>query len=247
MNFPETLSKEMNKRYRDCQKVVEFIKSLGYKSDLNINNILFPSMREMQRILEFTLEIITSVDTGAGELAQGMTEKNFAKVKFGKQLTAWHSQLWVIPELNDKLYAKKIGKVNEYSLKIQNTKLGIFKKLKFPKKFKSRLELEIEKFLIANNINFISQKVFKDISNLKFDFYLPDYNIILEPGGEQYFIPIKRWGGEEKFKTKHPGFENKSQSLLGFFCRLSWNQRFEGRVIPREQKRRSGARQTRQE
>lgn len=130
MNFPETLSKEMNKRYRDCQKVVEFIKSLGYKSDLNINNILFPSMREMQRILEFTLEIITSVDTGAGELAQGMTEKNFAKVKFGKQLTAWHSQLWVIPELNDKLYAKKIGKVNEYSLKIQNTKLGIFKKIK---------------------------------------------------------------------------------------------------------------------
>ena len=130
MNFPETLSKEMNKRYRDCQKVVEFIKSLGYKSDLNINNILFPSMREMQRILEFTLEIITSVDTGAGELAQGMTEKNFTKVKFGKQLTEWHSQLWVIPELNDKLYAKKVGKVNEYSLKIQNTKLGIFKKIK---------------------------------------------------------------------------------------------------------------------
>ena len=83
---------------------------------------------------------------------------------------------------------------------LKSKKLGIFKKLKFPKKFKSRLELEIEKFLIANNINFISQKVFKDISNLKFDFYLPDYNIILEPGGEQHFIPIKRWGGEEKFK-----------------------------------------------
>lgn len=130
MNFPETLSKEMNKRYQDCQKVVEFIKSLGYKSDLNINNILFPSMREMQRILEFTLEIITSVDTGTGELTQGMTEKNFAKVKFGKQLASWHSQLWVIPELNDKLYPKKVGKLNEYSLKIQNTKLGIFKKIK---------------------------------------------------------------------------------------------------------------------
>ena len=35
--------------------------------------------------------------------------------------------------------------------------------LKFPKKYKSRLEVKLEKFLINNSINFISQKTFDDL------------------------------------------------------------------------------------
>ena len=128
MIFPETLSKEMNKRYQECQKVVEFIKNLGYKSDLNINNILFPSMREMQRLLEFTLEIITSVDTGA-EFAQGITEKNYTQIKIGKQLNEWHSNLWVIPELNPRLYPKKVGKKNKFTLKLKKSQINDFKQI----------------------------------------------------------------------------------------------------------------------
>ena len=37
---------------------------------------------------------------------------------------------------------------------------------------------------------------------LKFDFYLPDYNICIEFDGEQHFKPVEYWGGEEEFKKR---------------------------------------------
>lgn len=72
--------------------------------------------------------------------------------------------------------------------------------LKFPNKRKSSLEIRVERFLKNNNIKFEEQKIFSDLGKLRFDFFLPDYNIILEPGGEQHFIPIDKWGGEQSFK-----------------------------------------------
>lgn len=54
----------------------------------------------------------------------------------------------------------------------------------------SKGEREIRKYLNDNNINFISQKRFKECRNilpLPFDFYLPDYNICIEYDGEQHF------------------------------------------------------------
>ena len=64
----------------------------------------------------------------------------------------------------------------------------------------SHLEKNIRSFLENNNINFIEQKKFKELGNLRYDFYLPDYNLALEPGGEQHFISINRWGGEDELK-----------------------------------------------
>lgn len=59
---------------------------------------------------------------------------------------------------------------------------------------KSRGELEIIKVLQKYNIKFEQEKIFKDFhynENLKshprFDFYLPDYNIIIEFDGAQHF------------------------------------------------------------
>ena len=68
---------------------------------------------------------------------------------------------------------------------------------------KSKGERDIKQFLIENNIKFIPQKRFKDckdINELPFDFYLPEYNICIEYDGRQHFIPIKRWGGEKELK-----------------------------------------------
>ncbi len=33
------------------------------------------------------------------------------------------------------------------------------------------------------------------------DFYLPDYNLIVEYDGEQHFKPVKAWGGERRFEA----------------------------------------------
>ena len=68
----------------------------------------------------------------------------------------------------------------------------------------SKWEIFIQKYLEKNNINFIPQKTFVDCLNKKktshlfFDFYLIDYNTIIEYDGLQHFKPVKIWGGQEK-------------------------------------------------
>jgi very-short-patch-repair endonuclease len=54
----------------------------------------------------------------------------------------------------------------------------------------SKGELEIIKFLELNHINYISQKTFdgcKDKIKLKFDFYIPSKNLLIEYDGKQHF------------------------------------------------------------
>lgn len=96
--------------------------------------------------------------------------------------------------------------------------------LNFPEKYKSVLEIKIEKFLIDNNIKFVSQKTFDDLGKLRFDFYLPEYNLILEPGGDQHFIEIENWKGKgelaktkERDKKKYEYCMNNGITILYYF------------------------------
>ena len=84
VTFPEMPSHEMNKRFAEAQKSVEIFKSLGYRGDIRMNSILHPEKRDKERLLEFTLEIISSEEVGSHEIAQGMTEKNMVKMKIEK-------------------------------------------------------------------------------------------------------------------------------------------------------------------
>jgi len=66
----------------------------------------------------------------------------------------------------------------------------------------SKGEKTIRKILISNNLKFISQKKFEDCRYkrpLPFDFYLKEYNILIEYDGIQHLKPIKYFGGKEKF------------------------------------------------
>ena len=72
-----------------------------------------------------------------------------------------------------------------------------------PKCKSSKGEDIIETWLLKNSISYITQKTFEGCSYkrlLKFDFYLPNYNMCIEYDGEQHFRPIKYWGGLEGFK-----------------------------------------------
>lgn len=65
----------------------------------------------------------------------------------------------------------------------------------------SKGEREIRKILEENNIKFESQKKYSNCKNIKelpFDFYLPEYNTCIEYNGEQHYKSIKHFGGEEK-------------------------------------------------
>lgn len=66
----------------------------------------------------------------------------------------------------------------------------------------SRGERMAESIFQKHQINFIPQKRFEDCKDkytLPFDFYLLDYNIIIEIMGEQHEHPISYFGGEEAF------------------------------------------------
>lgn len=68
-------------------------------------------------------------------------------------------------------------------------------------------ENRIVDYFIKNNIVFESQKTFDGLvgvknRKLRYDFYLPDYNILIEYQGEQHERPVEHFGGEEQFKTQ---------------------------------------------
>jgi hypothetical protein len=67
----------------------------------------------------------------------------------------------------------------------------------------SKGEKSVMKFLENNNIKYIREYKFQDCKNinyLRFDFYLPDYNLLIEYDGKQHFNSISIWGGDEGLK-----------------------------------------------
>lgn len=67
-------------------------------------------------------------------------------------------------------------------------------------------EDSIAKILDELKIEYIKQKTFLNCVNpktnflLKFDFYLPKYNLCIQYDGEQHFHPVNFFGGEQAFK-----------------------------------------------
>ena len=66
----------------------------------------------------------------------------------------------------------------------------------------SKGESRIEKFLINNDIEYKREYSFCDCKNkgrLRFDFYLPTYNLLIEYQGKQHYEPIYGMGGTTKY------------------------------------------------
>ena len=66
----------------------------------------------------------------------------------------------------------------------------------------SKGEIEVEKYLVLNNIEYDSQKTFNeclDKALLRFDFYLPNKNICIEYNGIQHYEVVEYFGGINTF------------------------------------------------
>jgi hypothetical protein len=75
---------------------------------------------------------------------------------------------------------------------------------------KSNGELLVRNILNSIDIDYIEEYTFKDCRNerlLRFDFYIPDYNICIEYNGRQHYEPIEFFGGISSF---HRQMENDS-------------------------------------
>lgn len=71
-----------------------------------------------------------------------------------------------------------------------------------PKCHLSKLEMGLREFLTQKNVNFkwqVRNDCFEWLNKQSLDFYLPQYNIIIECQGEQHFKPVKYFGGVNRF------------------------------------------------
>ena len=69
----------------------------------------------------------------------------------------------------------------------------------------SQGEKYIRNYLNKHSIRYIPQKKFhdlKDKSYLSYDFYLPNYNILIEYQGIQHYESIDYFGGNNRFKNQ---------------------------------------------
>lgn len=68
-------------------------------------------------------------------------------------------------------------------------------------------EDKIAQYFFNNNIKFVSQKSYDDLrgvggGKLSYDFYLPNFNLLIEYQGEQHERPVVVFGGEQQFKVQ---------------------------------------------
>lgn len=89
---------------------------------------------------------------------------------------------------------------NEWETKPQLIKIGSG----CPQCSESHGERLVRQYLESHSIKYVFQKKFDECRNvhpLPFDFYLPEYNSIIEYDGEQHFRPIEWFGGDEGFNN----------------------------------------------
>ncbi len=131
-------------------------------------------------------------------------------------------------KIHDYIYSKVVYKNNKTNIIVICKKHGNFSVRPdnhlnllngCPKCSFSNGELEISNFLIKSNIDYEIQKKFNDCKlkyNLRFDFYLPIYNICIEYNGIQHYKPVKYFGG-----SKNLEYNNKRDLIKKEYCKTN--------------------------
>lgn len=101
---------------------------------------------------------------------------------------------------------------------------------------KSSYEQTIKQLLDKNNIAYDTEKIFKDCrcdSPLRFDFYIPELNMLIEMQGEQHFKEVKFWGGKEGLQKRQERDKIKEDYCKRNdynFLAIAYNEDIEERV-----------------
>lgn len=72
-------------------------------------------------------------------------------------------------------------------------------------------EKNIEEVLKTNNIKYFSEYKFQDLGLYRYDFYLPDYNRLIEFDGRQHFYEEKLWSSKETLEERQKKDSIKNQ------------------------------------
>ena len=107
-------------------------------------------------------------------------------------------------------------KVRSYTLTSKHTQsCGCLRSESF-----SKFEVFITNILKESLISYDNEYGFDDCrgiggKRLRFDFYLPDYNTLIEYDGEQHFKPVEYFGGEEAYQNRVKNDEIKNK-----YCKM---------------------------
>ena len=127
------------------------------------------------------------------------------------------------PMSNKKVWWKCLDKKHDdYFRKINNSNIYDFR---CPDCQGSKGEVYIDKYLTLNQINYEPQKTFKNLVGIKngllsYDFYLPQYNLLIEYQGEfhdgncNYYIKVNLKNQKEHDKRKKEYAQNNHIELL---------------------------------
>ena len=78
-------------------------------------------------------------------------------------------------------------------------------------------EYKVANYLDSKGYKYITQHMFKDnkeISNKRFDFYIPSINTCIEYDGIQHYEPVFNFGGENTFK-----YTKKNDAIKNKYCK----------------------------
>lgn len=139
--------------------------------------------------------------------------------EFLKKVKKVHNDMY---DYNNTFYIKHKEKINVLCKKENH---GVFslsanhhlRGIGCPKCSISKGENKIMDFLLKNDIKHKIQKKFDkciNYSSLRFDFYLPDYNMCIEYDGKQHFEPIEWFGGIKGFEKNV-----KRDEIKNNFCK----------------------------
>lgn len=101
----------------------------------------------------------------------------------------------------------------------------------------SKGEKIISNILSFHNIRFIREHTFddlKDVQLLRYDFYLEQYNLLVEYDGKQHFYPVEYFGGEETYKktVKHDNMKNEYAEIKGYnLLRIRYDEDIKSSLI----------------
>lgn len=212
-NLNQNCPKCVDRKVEISQKVKKDIESRGVEI-LKYNGYRDSSLFKCKKHGEFKSNINNVKKYGCCRCSAEKRTKN-EKLKFIIE----SKKIW--DNILEMDYKTLIYKGKKYKMKIYSNAVGWIHQLPdnhlkgfLPRK--STGELIIKKLLNLNNIKFETEKTFencKNVKKLRFDFYLPKYNICIEYNGAQHYNAIDKFGGKSRLE-----YQIKNDNIKKDFC-----------------------------
>lgn len=86
---------EQADKFRVCQKITQYLKTLDYYNDLSFNMFLFPNVKDTRKILAFLFEIMFKDEESEADKSQ---PTNTYEILWKRRMAKFQKKPWILPE-----------------------------------------------------------------------------------------------------------------------------------------------------